>query len=232
MAVFANIYEKVAGEIIDTSAEIQNRIPGWINQAFRDAEKKPGINLRHMERLTFIDTVAAQRALASGKPSDWKEKRDEPWRLYANGDTGGLEWAPSEAEMRARYPYSNTARTGAPVYILETPDGFEVYPFSDGQGDFGGQYRIAIPYYGMTPLLVGDGETNWWTENAEEFLKHQAAGYGLLFADWPDRAAAQFAQAKTLLDDIIRHDKRSKLARRVTIEPKSGPHVTPRRTRL
>jgi hypothetical protein len=100
---------------------------------------------------------------------------------------------------------------------------FEVYPLPDGLSLYSntdaGEYRIVIPYWKYLTVLSAGGDQNWFTNNAEEYIRFDAASQAF-FADhdeergtlWKQRASEQFK-------DILYRDKLLRLSGFDTLVP-------------
>jgi hypothetical protein len=100
---------------------------------------------------------------------------------------------------------------------------WEVYPLPDESADWGdGQYRVYVPYWRFLPDLVADGDTNWFTTHAEEFIVKMAAAEGF-FYDWDEeRGTLWEAKAGSELRDAVVRDKQELLAGVDTFVPHMG----------
>jgi hypothetical protein len=109
----------------------------------------------------------------------------------------------------------NTLDTGRPWVLIdgEAPadDGtrqWDIYPIPDGNSDYvDGEYRIKVPYWRYLPALVADGATNWFTENAEEYLVNKATAEAFAL-DWDEnRMAIWEAKADIRYKEAVKQDK-------------------------
>lgn len=217
MPQFSAIKTSVQDWTIDDPAVTVAKIGAWINKAVRDAQDAH--NFRHMEATQAFVTVVVTRSLGN-TPTLWKEKRDRPWLTDNLSGTQELDWLPSRSEAIRRFNDSTTLDKGGPKVLLELDGSFEVFPFPDGASDYGdSEYRIAIPYWAYLAALSSDADTNWFTDNAEHYLVFAAAAEAMTFNRDYENAAVLQEKSKGELRKLIRKDKRSRLARRITLTP-------------
>lgn len=230
MATRGQIKARVKDHIIDLPSETDAEIDGWINYAIRFAMSLH--NFRVMEALAPY-TTASGNAITSDrvlgvKPVDWKEARADPWLLDGLGGTREISWLTSESEAVRLFSEEDDDDRGAPLAILEEQSGFKVYPASDGNSlHDDGEYRVKLPYWKYLPALEDDPDTNWFTDNAEDYVVWKAASEGMLFNREEERASLWAIKAGTFdertgrftgeLRRIVRVDKRSRIPRRATI---------------
>lgn len=231
MASFATLKARVESYMVDAPTETVALIGHWLNGAAKYAMDTH--NFRFMEETAAFTTdstaatIAEKRALGD-KPDDWKEARTDPWLLEGDGGTKEIRWLPSESEAVRQYAEEDPYDKGEPRSILETPDGFLVYPLPDGQSLWSdGEYRVRIPHWKYLSDLSEDSDTNWFTTNTEDYLTWKATAEAMLFNRDEQRGALWAAKAGTFdpatgkmtgeLARIIRLDKRSRLPRRLTL---------------
>lgn len=206
--------------VLDLPATTASMLGTWVNEAVREGER--GHNFRHMERSYALTTTAATRVLGS-KPDDWKEVREDPWLQGNDGAVSEIDWGSSSSDMRRQFSQATTLDIGVPQFVLETPDGFEGYPYSDGRSDWpGGQYRVNVPYWAYSPDMEEDADTTKLLELCPFYVVFRAAAFGFIFNQDEDRGAQFLALAKSHLDTAVRLDKRSKLPSRINLTPRRG----------
>ena len=217
MPQFSAIKTRVKNYVIDDNTLTLAEISGWVNKAVRDAQDAH--NFRHMEATQAFTTVVATRSLGN-KPTLWKEKRDRPWLIDNLSGTRELDWLPSRSEAIRRFDDSTSLDKGEPKVLLELESTIEVFPFPDGDSDYSDdEYRLTLPYWAYLAVLSGDTDTNWFTDNAEHYLVFAAAAEALTFDRDYENAAVLQEKTGGELRRLIRKDKRSKLARRITLTP-------------
>ena len=219
---YGTIQDKVEFWLIDLPTGVASEIPGWINQAVNDAEKRH--NFRHMESETLPISVDQQRELFT-KPSDWKSKRGEPYLFHQDGTTTPISWAQSEAQMTRTYAIQlpdegNTTQPdeGQPRYLLERESTVDVFPLPDDDSDWdNGLWRFAIPYWAFSAALSGDSDVNFFATEAPYYLIYKAAAIGF-YANRDEERGDKFdAKAEREYQTIKNRDKLSRLGDKITL---------------
>jgi len=221
MATFAEIRARVERRVIDLPAATAAEVPILINAAIRKVQSKH--NWRVMEAELSTVTVLDQRLLAA-IPADWKEQRGTPYGVDNLGGNWALSYAANRNAILTRL---NTDSDGRPVFLLQAEPtdingatNLEVWPLPDGISDYpDGEYRVYIPYWRWLPKLVSEGDSNWFTDNLEEFIVYHAAkdAFGV---DWDEERMAVWAQAAAgEYADVLAQDKKSRLAGFDTLVP-------------
>lgn len=216
MATFAELKQEVRDLIIDLPASVTTYVGALVNRAIRDLQK--GHNYRCMRRTFSAQTAVASHLIATAMPTDWKAPRQRPWYQTQAGHDMPMDWIGDEDEEILKvYSPTDPNDKGDPkhLYVRDSSDGkgtltLEVYPFPDGLSDWTvapvGEYRLIIPYWGFVPDLTADGDTNWFTVNAEQYIVEQAGAHGFL-KDWDEpRAQIHFKAAQELKPDVVKLD--------------------------
>lgn len=229
---FATLKTRVQARIVDITASITVEVDELVNRAVRDAQRKHNYSIMRAE-VEYATTIASHRLPDAGTsvPDDWKESRARPYRR--EGETGSLgvrliEWARSEEDILKLYAPDDPNQIGAPTHVLEAIDDltFEVYPFPDGQSQWNdGEHRVVLPYWKFFPELSDDSDTNWFTENMEQYIIEEATGNGFLLNWDEERAALHLAIAKQKRIEAQNEDKRKRLVRGLTMVPKMDVHA-------
>jgi len=243
MVTFAAIQDRV-WRLVEPYAPIGEdsllrELPLAINLAIRDAEDR--LTLRAMEASTELTTVIlpasptqAQKdtsRILGVKPALWREARAKP---QLHEDAGGLiekEWIMDEQEAFRIYDEQATD-TGEPAHIQERISDFAVFPYSDSLSDYTDkEYRVRLYYYAYLADLAAITDTNWFTDNATNFLIWAAAG-DLLFRvpGQEGRAAALAISSEPLvrplskadfeLKRVAKAEKRSLVSPRIKLVPR------------
>lgn len=213
-------------ELPDTTEEL---IAQWVNEAIRWAERKN--NFRYMEAdATFVTTENTR--LLGAKPARWKRTRQDPWLSAEDGGAFEIDWAPSHSEMIRQYGDNSELDDGQPEFILEQPTEFWCYPFPDGRSRYSdGEYRVSVPYWRYSASLVENIDSNWLTENAEEYVLYKTVAKGMFFNR--DSRAAGFDQlAMREFKEAKKEDKRGRIPGRFNLSvgrTTYGPSRRPRR---
>jgi len=225
MATFSELQDEVLTLIVDTPTSVQDLVPTYVKRAVLDLQKRH--NFKVMEAVSSTFTTTAGSHELGSVPSDWKELRDTPYLLRNDGTTKDLIWAEDLDAVRDAYAVSDTDETGEPETVVRgLPSNvagatkFNVWPYSDSNSDYsGGEYRVIVPYWKFLTALSADGDSNWLTTYAEEFIVAKAAQRAFL-ADWDEnRAAVQATIAQGALQELLRFVKRSEVAAVDTLVP-------------
>lgn len=208
MATFAQLKTRVKDYLIDVPTKTDALVGDWINRAITKAEER--FNFQHMMASQEFTTVEDTRVLSSSLPTRWKSLRDMPF--FTEDDsfqaTQEIGHATSEGDMRRQYAELDD---GSPDFLLfsEADDEIQVWPLPDGESDHDdGEYRITVPYWRKTAALANDGDTNWFTDNAEWYVTFFAAAEGFLF-NRDEQAAVFFERANAELAQLVRTNKQT-----------------------
>jgi hypothetical protein len=234
---FGQIQDEVESWLLDLPSGAASRIPGWINEAVKEAAKRH--NFRSMESELLPVTVDQQRMLVA-IPSDWKEHRGLPYLYRQDGSTKELNWADSESDMIRTYAIQlpdegNTmpADEGPPRYLLERPDQIDVFPLPDDESDWdNGNWRIVVPYWAYPATLTDDNDENFFTTTGDYYCIWKAASLGFAWNRDEERAQYFEAKAEKQFKRIERVDKLSRLPDRMTLAAHGDVYASRSRTGL
>lgn len=227
MGTFGSIKAEVRTIIIDLPTAVTNLVPTLVQRAIDDLQTDH--NFRVMDTAATFATVVGVRNLIPAVPADFKEHRRKPYRLEFTGNIQPVYVAPDRTSIiTTSFPGNqiDDAANGFPQAILETAHSdtgarsFAVYPLPDGNSDYvDGEYRIVVPYRRILPALVADGDTNWFTVNAEQYIINRAASDGFAI-DWDEeRMAIWLQKAESMKAKVIKKDKLSRLAATEVLVP-------------
>jgi hypothetical protein len=216
MSQFSVLQARVERRVIDLPASVLAEVPILINEAMHFLQQRH--NFKVMETETAQTSTTADSHTLLAVPSDYKEARGLPYLVFNDGSTKDLLLAANRAAVLDALTLSDPNDVGEPVVILDAEPNdlgvrnFEVYPFPDGNSQFGdGEYRVVIPYWRYLPDLSAGTDTNWLTENAEEYLVFKATAEAFS-VDWDEeRSAAWEAKAGVKFNETIAADKRFRL---------------------
>ncbi len=227
MATFLEIQNKVKTRIIDLPSAVVSEIPDLVNEAIRDAEDLH--NFQAMKAKHAVTTTDVTRKLGDA-PSDWKEARARPYLREGQDGTQGtrvIEFAVSLEDMIERFALDDTTDAGGPRFVLEeyndSTDTLElwVFPFPDTNSLWtNGLYRIVVPYWQYLADLSADGDTNWFTLNADKYIIAQASAEAFLLNQDEQQAGVYGRLASARLARIIRVDKLRVMHRDMNLVPK------------
>jgi hypothetical protein len=179
----------------------------YVNRAVYIAQQV--YNFPCMEASIQLTTAVNTTALGN-KPTRFKSVRGNPYLVRFTGNEHqelfDAWW--TEQDVLRRYK-EDTRVVGPPKVILELPKSFKVYPMPDGASDWtGGEYRVKILYWEYLRDLAVDADTNWFTENAAQYIIWAAAG--LLLEDVPGQETNAMRWTVTeepLINPTTRADK-------------------------
>lgn len=235
MATFVQLQDRVKRRIIDLPADTVLEIPGLINEAIRAAERRH--NFRAMKADQEFVTANLNHIL--GTLTSFKEVREKPWVRYNDGGQRNIDFAVSEEDLNKIFSRNSTLDKGRPQFVFQASVDqnntatFEVYPYPDQTSDWaGGNWRVNIPYWKFLPDLSLSSDTNWFTNNAVEFVTDFATGLAFEFNEDEGRADRYFARAGADLKLLMRVDKNSYLPRVNTLVPRADVYGSARGRRL
>lgn len=207
MATFLTIQQRVQTWLRDLPADTIAEIPALLNEAQRELQRQ--YNFRVMQASVQFTTVAAANTL--GTVSDFKEARRRPFWTDNDSSTHPMKWQPSLDYLIQRYDDDSV---GAPKFVFwsavdaSNVATFQVYPKSDSLSLWpGGEYRVTIPYWKLIPPLSGAGDTNWFTNNADKYLRLHAIGWATLLNIDEARGATYLRAADVEAQRLIAADK-------------------------
>lgn len=215
MATFLELQERVEANVIDLPTPVQNAVPRLINKAMKKLQRKHNFQVMKTVSNTNLTTIATRALMVV--PSDWKEWRGKPWMVdEETGRMTQLAIAPDNEQMRVLF---DSTDDGPPQYlqIAQEDDtgvgNVNVWPLPDGNSDYAdGEYRIFLPYWRFLPDLSADGDSNWFTVNADDYLEYSATSEGFRM-DW-DKAQADSWRTDAMIEyaDVVRTDKMKALS--------------------
>lgn len=222
---YLDIQTEVRQNIIDLPTTVTNRVPSLINRAMKEMQQRH--NFQVMASTLQLNTTLDTRTLGS-LPADFKE-----WNKGAGGqafwlsDAGAWTKVTFASQTAARLAFDEVLDSGSPVILVQSDPSdiaggatLSVYPLPDGNSDYSdGEYRLYIPYWKYLAALSANGDTNWFTVNADEYLIHQATAYGFL-ADWDEERFGIWRQiAEEKYDKAVKADKRFAVSGLDTLVP-------------
>lgn len=223
MTTYAQLQTAVEGRVIDLPTFVSTAVPGLINSALLEIQQ--GHNFRVMEAiLNAQQTVVADGHELADLPDRFKEFRGDPYLIT---DAGDVKWLSIAAERQSVVGEFAADFEGEPKLLLvgEPSDDagtaiIEVHPLPDGLSDYtNGEYRIYIPYWRYVTPLTADGDTNWFTENAKEYLEDRATALGFQLDHDYDSMALWTQTAEEWKRKVIKTDKLMRLGGVSTLVP-------------
>ena len=221
MASFKVIQDRVERRVIDLPADLLTEIPLLINDAIGEAEARHDFKAQEAE---FAATTAESVRKLADVPARWRKPRKVPYlRQGEDGLTGTarIKWASSLDEMLKRFALDDTTDDGEPQYVLLEVGGTELwtFPFPDAASEWDdGDHRVVVPYWRSLADLSADGDTNWFTDNAEDYLIMRATSEAFMLnwdeergTFWLGKATQQFKIIRRL-DALLRYGTGGTLA--------------------
>lgn len=226
MASFQTLQNRVLTRLIDAPVAVQSDVPNFVNLAIRDLQDDTNFSV--MKAIASFQTTLQTRTLGT-LPNDYKERRGEAYWLDQIGGPTFMRWYTSHEGAIRRYspqelksPAVTITDQGQPQLLttaipvsaagstVDGPQKLEVWPLPDNAGydllpdGVTKTYTIYVPYWRYLTTLVNPTDTNWFTENGEQYIVEQTLGHSFL-ADWDEtRAAQHFALAQTYMKKIVR----------------------------
>ncbi len=210
MANLSDIRTKVLRRVVDAGTAVETEVDDLINLAMREIQKRH--NFKFMEATETFTTVEDTRSLGS-LPTRWKSWRGTPWTNIT--DSEGQRWYVNTVERQEEiYPHFSDIDEGPPGLLLQVvpEDGVDgattisVWPLPDDE------YIITVPFWRYLPDLANDGDSNWLTDNAEEFLIWRATAEAFDI-DWDDEKLTKYlTKAEAKAREVIKTDKIARVA--------------------
>lgn len=218
---------RVQAIVQDLPTGVAARIVPEIQQAQLDLEDAHGFLA--MEGEFEIVTVEDARTDAGyAQPADFLRTRMDarPVRVSGTGSTTEIDWLVSYGD-RARLYSDDPLDKGAPRHLYERLSDFEVFPYPDALAPGGslfadGNWRLRVPYFKRLAALSAGGSSNWFSDNAEEYLVQRAAGRVLAFNRDHEESLLALANAKSEERRVIGEDKKRRLAKQRLLRPRTG----------
>lgn len=233
MATYSELQARVSQIVIDLPTAVTSQVPTLVRESVRRLQRLHDFKVAEARTSVFV-TVTETRTLGA-VPSDWYKWRGKPQRIDTLGKHRDLGIYPDRPSAEREHGSESggeadaTSLAGPPraLSLSEPTDAagsmnFEVWPFSDGLSTYtDGQYRIVVPYWKMLPTLTASGDSNWLTNNAEQWIAWDAASQAFLL-DWDEQRAAVWAQnAAKAFKEVIDADKRLRVSEITELRPSS-----------
>ena len=231
MATFTQIQDRVKRRVIDLPASVTTEVPALINEAMRRLQRKHNFKVMETETAILTTTIALRTLSTAAVPSNFKEMRGSPYLITESGGFKDLLHPDQRASAMREYSVSDVNAEGEPRLIVDGEPSdlnvrnWAVYPFPDGNSDFAnGEYRIVIPYWRYLPILVINSDANWFTADAEEYLVYRATAEAFAL-NWDEERMAIWTQkAADERVEVIKTDKKTRLAGVDTLVPHLDVH--------
>lgn len=211
---FGSICTRVRSQVIDLPAVVTASVPDYVRTGIAKLQTRH--NFLVMDKLQAAVTTVNVASIGN-VPSDWKEWRSFPYYLTNDGRARKLQM---HTPHEGIYPDIRETETNPPriITIGEPSDDLgtrpmKVAPIPDGSSDWAdGEYRLYIPYRRYLAPLSLDGDSNWFTVNAEEYIFHFASNLAFA-ADWDyEHSAVELQLAENEYKEVVLRDKRLRLS--------------------
>lgn len=223
MTTFLDIKNRVIARVIDMPPAVTAAVPTLVNQAIRNLQR--GYNFRAMETSAVFITAIGSLIPTPNTIATFKEYRDKgPYLLqYLSKARRYITSSQPDADLAVLSDINNPGRPEFLINAVDPSNGnttFTISPYPNNVSDWpDGNYRIVVPAYSYSANLVNDGDQNWFTNFADDFIELQASSeaFGL---DWDYNSMALMAQhADNKKKEIIKADKLNRLASVDTFVP-------------
>ncbi len=234
MATFLQIQTRVKRRVIDLPAAVVTEVPDLINEAMVTLQTEHNFKVMEATTAQLTTTIATRALSVAAVPSDFKEIRGKPYLVDNTGRHIDLIFSSHKADVEREFSVSDADDIGEPKVILDPEftddDGtrsWQVYPFPDGLSDFtGGEYRVIIPYWKYVAALSADGDTNWFTVNALDYLIREATSEAFAL-DWDEERMAVWAQRSSVKKrEVINRDKLTRVAGLDVLKPRADVNAS------
>lgn len=213
---FITLQNRVKTRVIDLPPAVLGEVPALINEAIRTMQRK--YNFRAMEQSVSMVTTLNSLIPTPSTIANFKEYMDKgPYLLKAL--VQAKRYVITSGPDAALANLDDINNPVEPQFLVNAVDpntsvtSFSIHPYPDVNSDWpDGNYRIVVPYYAYTPKLVADGDTNWFVDNADDYIVREATGQAFAL-DWDYNSMAvwlQQAEAKRM--EVVKADKMSRLA--------------------
>lgn len=212
MATYSELQTRIERRVIDLPSAVTTEIPLLINEALKELQEEH--NFKVMEAIGGPYTTTLDTRTLVTIPSTFKEYRGNPYYVENTGYKVALDMA-TVPNIQSALDAFQTEDDGEPLLLLESSPtdtgsrSWEVYPLPDGLSDYDdGEYRIYVPYWRYLPDLSADGDTNWFTVNAREYVIARATAEAFAL-DWDVEHQTEWLQkAAQYKQRVIKLDKR------------------------
>ena len=220
MRSFSELQESVRRRIVDVTDGIEAEIPSLVNAAIQDAQRRNNFNAMRASR----DYLLSDGQAGVARPERIKQLRGAPIVAYdtdTNYEMRVLDFNEFTTQETGIY------NPGPPRYLIIT-DGdraaeWIVHPTPDGQGRFTDDaYRVRIFFWRYFAPLTGAADTNWLTDNADEYIIAEATARAFLMNWEEERAAVSRQEADRKLATVVKEDRRAIASGTATMVPIGG----------
>lgn len=213
---FIDLQNRVSTRVIDLPPAVQAEVPALINEAIRSAQRKH--NYRAMEQSVVMTTAINSLSPTPNTVANFKEYMDKgPYlQQYLVKAKRYVTTTGPDASLAILSDINNPTE---PRFLingvnpLSSVVSFSIAPYPDINSDWpDGNYRIVLSYYAFTPKLVNSGDTNWFVDNADDYIIREATGQAFAL-DWDYNSMALWLQqADVKLKEVVKADKMNRIS--------------------
>lgn len=191
--IVTQILARISANVLDLPTEVQHNVEAYMQSSILSLELLHNFSCMRAELVYVTSSTPAlganQTHVIGQIPAGWKAPRGLPYYVMYIGTVQQLEWLPEREYVYRSWNAADINQVGAPCSLLigeaqnltipdpSNPDfsatnlNIEVYPFPDGSSDWAdGNYRIHTPYWSYLTIPNKDSDTNWFCQNAFEFI--------------------------------------------------------------
>ena len=208
--------------IIDDDTDTLDRVVPEIQKAQREIEDLSYMFVAQEATIgTDPPSIVGDQGLVA-VPSNWISPRGQPFRLVGgSGDDNldlvlpALEWIGLDSELLKMYPADpgHASARGIPRFLAYDENEskqIRIYPVPDIV------YTHRILYWKRLVTLSSGSTTNWWTDNAEDYLVYVSSARVLDFNEQFERSIKYEIRARGEQDRLKKQDKRRRYSRQST----------------
>ncbi len=233
MATYAELQTRVQRIVIDLPTAVTADVPTLVRESIRRLQRLHDFKVA--EARTSVLVTALETRTLGAVPSNWYKWRGKPQLISSTGEHRDLSIFPDRASAEREFGSEGGGEadaallSGSPkaLSLSEPTDeagtkNFEVWPLPDQLSLYTDtNYRIVVPYWKYLALLTNPGDTNWFTNNAEEWIVYNAASQAFLL-NWDEKRVAVWAQqASKAFKEVIDADKRLRVSELTELRPSS-----------
>lgn len=234
MATLGEIESSAEGIIKDLNADVLAEITGFVNRSQRELEdnylsddQQSDITLRTGTGSPVFDGVHDLDTLfmrLGGTPFRVQYTQDDT--ITEDVTILDLRQLSGDQQRFARRATTDGERD-IPRYYWLKGSVFSIYPYPDTNGEYFGAYTIRIPIWSRLAALSSASDTNWFTDNCQDYMIWRTAELGLEFNRDP-MSAVYGQRAMTERKRLKRWRNREIFGHRFGINPTSASELSSR----
>ena len=217
---YSTLQTRVLRRVIDAPAAVQAEVGSLINDAIRSLQRERHFKVMEATTGLLTTTVGARTLSTAAVPSNFKEYRGKPYYQSYLGQTYDMVVVQQRQAAHDLFGIDVDRDIGYPILLLDAEPStvagarnWEVFPYPDGNSDWSdGEYRVVVPYWKWLPVLSAGGDSNWFTDNADDFIIYKATSAAFAL-DWDEARSSYWeGEANKLKGEIIKRDKLLRLS--------------------